>query len=325
MNEAIRIHGHGGPGMLRFESVDLPAPGPTEARIRQSFAGVNYVDIYHRTGLYPVPSLPAVLGVEGAGIVEEVGSDVRHVQVGDRVAYTTMQLGGYSEARLIPAERLIELPGSVSDKAAAGLMLRGVTAHMLLHRTYAVGPSSTILVHAAAGGLGLVLTRWAKLLGATVIGTVGNREKAKIAEAAGLDHAILYRETSFVQAVMDITKGRGVDVAYDGIGGTTLLETFDAVRPFGMVASVGQAAGAIPMFDISLLGPRRSLSLSRPSVSGYMADVDTYREAALTVAQLLEKGHLRPSIGAIYPLAEAAQAHADLENRLTTGSILLAL
>jgi NADPH2:quinone reductase len=203
-------------------------------------------------------------------------------------------------------------------------MLRGVTAHMLLHRTYPVGPGTTILVHAAAGGLGLVVTQWAKLLGATVIGTVGSAEKAEIARAAGLDYAILYRDTDFVSAVKEITDGRGVDVAYDGIGGTTLLSTFDAVRPFGTVASVGQAGGPIPPFEVAQLGPRRSLSLSRPSVFGHMTDVTTYHAAATAFLSWLEQGQIRASVGAVYPLADATDAHGDLEGRHTTGSILLA-
>ncbi|MGO4574150.1 quinone oxidoreductase family protein [Microvirga sp. 2TAF3] len=324
MTDVIRIHEPGGPEALQLDQIELPTPGPGEVLVRQSFAGVNYVDVYHRTGLYPLPQVPAVLGVEGAGRVEAVGPGVISVCVGDRVAYTALPVGGYATARIIAAERLVRLPDAVSDRSAAGIMLRGVTAHMLLHRTYPVGPGTTILVHAAAGGLGLVITQWAKLLGATIIGTVGSEEKAQIAQSAGLDQAILYREASFVDAVKEITGGRGVDVAYDGIGGTTLLETFDAVRPFGTVASVGQAGGPIPPIEVAQLGPRRSLSLSRPSVFGYMAELDTYREAATALTSLLEQGLINASVGAVYPLTEAAQAHADLEARRTTGSILLA-
>lgn len=324
MTSVVRIHELGGPAALRLEEIDLPSPGPGEVLVRQSFAGVNYVDVYHRTGLYPLPQIPAVLGVEGAGTVEAVGDRVDAVRIGDRVAYTALPVGGYAAARLIPADRLLPLPSTVSEQDAAGIMLRGVTAHMLLHRTCPVGPNTTILVHAAAGGLGLVLTQWAKLLGATVIGTVGSRDKAETARAAGLDHAILYRETGFVEAVKEITGGRGVDVAYDGIGGTTLLATFDAVRPFGVVASVGQAGGPIPPIEVAQLGPRRSLSLSRPSVFGYMTELGTYREAAKSLLSLMEQGGILPSVGAVYPLADAPQAHADLEARRTTGSILLA-
>lgn len=324
MTRVVRIHGFGGAEVLRLDEIELPAPGSGEVLVRQSFAGVNYVDVYHRTGLYPLPQIPAVLGVEGAGTVEAIGAGVDSVHVGDRVAYAALPVGAYAAARLIPAERLLRLPPTVSEQSAAGTMLRGVTAHMLLHRTYAVGPGTTILVHAAAGGLGLVLVQWAKLLGATVIGTVGSQEKAEIARAAGLDHAILYRDVDFVSAVREITDGRGVDVAYDGIGGTTLLQTFDAVRPFGTVASVGQAGGAIPPIDVAQLGPRRSLSLSRPSVFGYMTDVETYRLAATAFLPRLARGQIRASVGAVYPLADASLAHLDLESRRTTGSILLA-
>ncbi|QFU15598.1 quinone oxidoreductase family protein [Microvirga thermotolerans] len=324
MTRVVRIHDFGGPEALRLDEVDLPSPGPGEVLVRQSFAGVNYVDVYHRTGLYPLPQIPAVLGVEGAGTVEAVGPGVDSIHVGDRVAYTALPVGAYAAARLIPADRLLRLPPAIPERSAAGAMLRGVTAHMLLHRTYPVGPGTTLLVHAAAGGLGLVLVQWARLLGATVIGTVGSEEKAEIARAAGLDHAILYRNADFVSAVREITDGRGVDVAYDGIGGTTLLRTFDAVRPFGTVASVGQAGGPIPPIDVAQLGPRRSLSLSRPSVFGYMTDVATYRTAAAAFLALLEQGRIRASVGAAYPLAEAPEAHRDLEGRRTTGSILLA-
>jgi NADPH2:quinone reductase len=324
MTNVVRIHEFGGPEALRLDAIELPPPGPGEALVRQSFAGVNYVDVYHRTGLYPLPQVPAVLGVEGAGIVAAVGSGVDSVAVGNRVAYTALPIGAYAAERLIPAERLLRLPATVSEQDAAGIMLRGVTAHMLLHRTYPVGPGTTILVHAAAGGLGLVVTQWAKLLGATVIGTVGSAEKAEIARAAGLDHAILYRETSFVDAVKELTGGRGVDVAYDGIGASTLLETFDAMRPFGTVASVGQAGGPIPPIEVAQLGPRRSLSLSRPSVFGYMTELVAYRTAATELLSLLEQGRIKVPVGAVYPLADAARAHADLEGRRTTGSILLA-
>ncbi|WP_414474338.1 quinone oxidoreductase family protein [Microvirga sp. M2] len=324
MTNVVCIHEFGGPEALRLDTVELPPPGPGEALVRQSFAGVNYVDVYHRTGLYPLPQVPAVLGVEGAGTVAAVGPGVDSVAVGDRVAYAALPVGAYAAERLVPAERLLRLPATVSEQGAAGIMLRGVTAHMLLHRTYPVGPGTTILVHAAAGGLGLVVTQWAKLLGATVIGTLGSAEKAGIARAAGLDHAILYRETSFVEAVKELTGGRGVDVAYDGIGASTLLETFDAVRPFGTVASVGQAGGPIPPIEVAQLGPRRSLSLSRPSVFGYMTDLDAYRTAATALLSLLEQGRIDVRVEAVYPLADAARAHADLEGRRTTGSILLA-
>lgn len=324
MTRVVRIHEFGGPEALRLDEIELPAPGPGEVLVRQSFAGVNYVDVYHRTGLYPLPQIPAVLGVEGAGTVEAVGPGVDSIHVGDRVAYAALPVGAYAAARLIPADRLLRLPPTISEQSAAGAMLRGVTAHMLLHRTFSVGPGTTILVHAAAGGLGLVVTQWAKLLGAAVIGTVGSDEKAEIARAVGLDHAILYRDTDFVSAVREITDGRGVDVAYDGIGGTTLLKTFDAVRPFGTVASVGQAGGPIPPIEVAQLGPRRSLSLSRPSVFGYMTDATIYRAAATAFLSWLEQGLIRASVGAVYPLADASASHVDLEGRRTTGSILLA-
>lgn len=325
MNDILRLHETGGSDRFRLESVETPAPAAGEVLLRQSFAGVNFVDIYHRTGLYPLLALPAVLGVEGAGTVEAVGVGVTGISAGDRVAYALSGTGAYAAMRVAPAERMIRLPEGVSDEAAAGSMLRGVTAHMLLTRVFPVGPGHTILVHAAAGGLGLILCQWAKHLGATVIGTVGSVEKAELARRAGADHTILYREADFVEAVRDLTGGRGVDAAYDGIGGPTLLKTFETVRPFGVVASIGQAGGPVAPLDLSVLGPRRSLGLYRPSVFTYMADLATYRSAAEAYLALVAAGRIDVRIGARYPLAEAGRAHDDLEARNTTGSLLLAM
>lgn len=324
MTEAVRIHETGGADRLVFETVETPAPAAGEVLVRQRFVGVNYVDVYHRTGLYPLPAMPAVLGVEGAGAVEALGEGVEGLSAGDRVAYALPFTGAYAACRVAPAERMIRLPDTVAEEAAAGSMLRGVTAHMLLHRVHPVGPGSTVLVHAAAGGLGLILCQWAKLIGATVIGTVGSEEKARLAREAGADHAVLYRETDFVTAVLELTGGRGVDVAYDGIGGDTLARTFETVRPFGTVASIGQTGGPVPPVELSQLGPRRSLSLSRPSVVTYMADLAAYRAAATAFVDLLAEGRIRVRVGGRYPLAEAGRAHLDLEARRTSGSVLLA-
>lgn len=322
MINAVRIHETGGPEVLTMERVKLPPPGPGEVRVRHAAVGVNYVDVYRRTGLYPLPALPAVIGVEGAGTVEAVGPGVADLAAGDRVAWAGPPVGGYAQARNIPAERVVRLPEGVDERTAASLLLRGLTVHMLLTRVLPVGEGSTLLVHAAAGGLGLVLTQWAKRLGATVIGTVGSAPKADLARAHGLDHAILYGQEDFVAAVRDGTGGQGVHFAVDGVGGDTLRRTFDAMRPFGIVASAGQAGGPIPPVSVDDLGPRRSLSLSRPSVFGYVADLATYRAAAEEVLRLAALG-LRAGPVTALPLSDAAGAHRMLESRASTGALVL--
>jgi len=322
MIRAIRMHATGGPEVLRPERVELPQPGQGEVRLRHAAVAVNYVDVYHRTGLYPLPALPAVIGVEGAGTIEALGPGVNDLSVGDRVAWAGPPVGGYAEVRNIAAERVLRLPPGVDERTAASLLLRGITAHMLLTRVLPTREGGTLLVHAAAGGLGLVLTQWAKRLGVTVIGTVGSAAKAEVAMAHGLDHAILYRQDDFVAAVQDLTGGAGVAAAVDGIGGDTLRRTLDAVRPFGIVASVGQAGGPIPPMDVADLGPRRSLSLSRPSVFGYVADLATYRAAGEAVLALVAEG-LRAGPVTTLPLTEAATAHRMLEERRTMGALVL--
>ncbi|MGN6570471.1 MAG: quinone oxidoreductase family protein [Pseudolabrys sp.] len=312
----------GGPDVLAVRDIDLSPPAAGEVRIRHTAVGVNFVDIYQRQGLYPVPGLPAVLGVEGAGIVEGVGPDVSDVAIGARVAYAGLPIGGYAQARNIPHWRIKAIPDGIDDRTATAAMLRGVTAHMLLTEVYPVTRGTTVLVHAAAGGLGLILTQWAKRLGATVFGTVGSPAKAELARAAGLDHAILYRETDFAAAVRDLTGGRGADVAYDGIGGDTLVRTLDSVRFFGLVVSLGQAAGALPQLPLTELGPRRSIALARPSVFAYANDRVRYAEATAALFAQIESG-LKISVGAEFELAQAAQAHLRLERGETTGSVLL--
>ena len=322
MAKTIALKAPGGPDQLTSTDVDMPPPADGEIQLRQSFAGVNFVDIYHRIGLYPLPGFPAVLGVEGAGVVEAVGRGVHHLQVGDRVAYAGLPAGGYAERRNISASRAVTIPATIDDRTAAAAMLRGVTAHMLLTQVYPVGANSTVLIHAAAGGLGLIVTAWAKRLGARVIGTVGSRAKAELALSQGLDHAILYKETDFVAEIRALTDGKGVDVAYDGIGGANLLQTLDAVRPFGLVVSLGQAAGSLPDIPLAELGPRRSLSLARPSVFAYANDPASYRKATAALFDQIAAG-LKVLVGAELPLAEAAQAQVMLEKGETIGSILL--
>ncbi|UDQ87742.1 quinone oxidoreductase [Xanthobacter autotrophicus] len=319
---AIELIAPGGVECFRAATRTLTAPGPGEVRIRHTAMGVNFVDIYQRTGLYPVGEMPAVLGVEGAGVVEEIGADVHEVAAGDRVAYAGLPLGGYAQGRNIPASRLVRIPDGVDDRIAAAAMLRGVTAHMLLRRVFPVGTGTTMLLHAAAGGLGLLVTAWAKRLGARVIGTAGSPAKADLALAQGADHVILYREQDFVAEVRRLTDGCGVDFAIDGIGGETLARTLDAVHPFGMVASIGQASGALPHLPLTELGPRRSLAVSRPSVFAYAADLSAYRRATKELFGELVAG-LPVTIGAELPLARVADAHIMLERGETTGSLLL--
>lgn len=322
MAKVAWIKSAGDASALEIKDVQVGDPGPGEIRIRQSAAGVNFVDIYHRTGLYPVPALPAVLGVEGAGIVEAVGDEVVDLKPGDRVSWAGLPIGGYAEVRLLPAERAIRLPTGVSERTAAAAMLRGITVHMLLNHVSRTKPGDVVLVHAAAGGLGLLLTQWARRLGATVIGTVGSAEKAELAKRHGLHHAILYREVDFVSEVLKLTDGRGIDTAFDGIGGVTLLRTLDCVRRFGLVVSVGQASGSLPIIELPDLGPRRSLALARPSVLAYAADPDLYRDAAAALFAQMAQG-LHVEIGATFAIADVAAAHAALEAGQTTGSVLL--
>jgi NADPH2:quinone reductase len=315
----IRLSAPGGPEMLQAAEMQLPEPKPGEILLRQEAVGVNFIDVYYRSGLYRLPALPAVLGVEGAGVVETVGRGVKTLQPGDRIAYAGAPIGAYASHRLLPADRAIAIPDAMPAQTAAAMMVRGITAHMLLKRVYAVGPGAALLVHAAAGGAGQMLTRWGKLLGATVIATVGSANKAVIARECGADHVILHRSEDVVARVRELTEGRGVDVAYDGIGADMLAKSLACLKPFGVVASIGQAAGPIPPVD---LGQVRAATISRPSVMAFMTDNATYRAAATEVLGLWASG-FPVTIGAQYALSDAAQAHRDLEAGTTTGSILL--
>lgn len=318
----IRMTRPGGPDVLEGADVGLPAPGAGEILVRQAAIGVNFIDVYHRIGLYPLPTMPAVLGVEGAGTVVAVGRGVGNVTVGDRIAYAGAPVGAYATERLLPAERAVSLPTDIPFALAASALARGITAHMLLMRIYRVEPGTVVLIHAAAGGLGSLLTRWAKLLGAIVIGTVGSQAKTAAARASGADHVIIGRDADLAREVAALTDGRGVHVAYDGVGGTTLARTLACVRPFGVVASIGQAAGPIPPLNVEDLGPRRSLSLARPSVMAYMSDLNSYHCAAGAVVPLLQDG-LVPEVGKGFPLTQAARAHVELESGRTTGALHL--
>jgi NADPH:quinone reductase len=321
MAHVVQLRSPGGVDRLEAAEVVLPAPQAGEILVRQTAIGVNFIDIYLRTGLYPLPVLPAVLGIEGAGVVTAVGADVTGLQAGDRVAYAGA-VGAYATERLLPAWRAVPLPPAISDAAAASALARGMTAHMLMTRVHTVGADTVALVHGAAGGLGSLLVQWAKRAGATVIGAVGSAPKVVLAREAGCDHVIVGRDIDLAAEVAALTGGRGVDVAYDGIGGTTLRKTLACVRPFGTVASIGQVAGPIPPLDVEELGPRRSLTFARPSVMAYMNDPATYQRAAVDVMKTMADG-LLPVIGQTYPLAGAARAQADLEAGWTTGSVLL--
>lgn len=321
MVEIIRLKAPGGADALERTDVELPPPAGDEIQLRQTAIGVNFIDIYQRMGLYPL-SEARIPGVEAVGVVTAVGANVKSWQAGDRVAYAGAPVGAYASARNLPAWRGVKLPGALSDETVASAFLKGITAHMLLNRVYPVGPGATILVHSAAGGLGQLLTRWATRLGTTVIGTVGSPAKAEIARGAGARHVIVGRDADFAQAVAELTGKRGVDAAYDGVGGSTLRKTLACVRPFGVVASIGQSAGSIPPVDVDELGPRRSLMLARPSVMAFMNDAGDYHRAAEAVLTALENGDLVGG-GEAYPLSEAARAHADLEAGRTSGALYL--
>lgn len=322
MVRAIRIHQYGGPDVMKFEEVEVGAPGAGELRIRHSAVGLNYIDVYHRTGLYPVGTLPAVIGMEGAGVVEAVGKGVSEFRTGDHVAYAN-PIGAYAEERLIPAERVVKIPAGIDDKTAAGMMLQGMTAQYLLRRTYDVVPGTVILFHAAAGGVGLIACQWARYLGATIIGTVGSAEKAREATNAGCTHVINYRTENFVERVKEITGGKGCDVVYDGIGKDTYPGSLDCLKPFGLWVSFGNASGKIENFDLGLLGAKGSLFATRPTLFTYVAKRDDLVASANELFDVVGKGHVKIAVNQTYPLGDAAQAHRELEGRKTTGSTLL--
>ncbi len=323
MPKAIRIHEYGGPEVLRWEEVEVGDPGPGQLRIRHAAIGLNYIDIYHRTGLYPLPSLPWTLGMEGAGQVEAVGEGVTEFKVGDRVAYASPPVGAYAEARLIAADRVVALPVAIDDQMAAAMMLQGMTAQYLLRRTYRVQPGDAILLHAAAGGVGLIVSQWARQLGALVIGTVGSDKKAELARAHGCHHAIVYSRENFVERVREITNGQGVAVVYDSVGQETFMGSLDCLRPLGMMVSFGNASGPIPAFEPGILAAKGSLFLTRPTLMTYTAKREDLLASAAELFQVVSSGAVKIAVRQMYPLAETAQAHRDLEARKTTGSTVL--
>ena len=319
---AIRVHKQGGPEEMKWETVDLPTIKEGEVLIKHTAIGLNYIDTYHRSGLYPMP-VPLTLGLEGAGIVEEIGENVNGLKSGDRVAYASPPTGSYAEAKVMPADRLVKIPDNISDEVAAAIMLKGMTVEYLVRRTYNVKAGQTVLFHAAAGGVGLIACQWLKAIGATTIGTVGSEEKAALAKANGCDHTILYREENFVDRVNDITNEKGVPVVYDGIGKDTALQGLDCLSPFGLMVIFGNASGNAPPIDTGLLAAKGSLFLTRPTLMTYNAKREALVDSAQQVFNMVGSGKINISINARYDLKDAAQAHKDLESRKTTGSTLL--
>jgi NADPH2:quinone reductase len=323
MTKAIRIYETGGSDVMRWEDVDPGKPGPGEALVRHEAVGLNFIDVYHRTGLYPLPALPATPGMEGAGVIEEIGAGVTEVAVGDRVAYAGIPPGAYAQVRRIPAHRLVNLPAGISFDQGAAMMLQGMTARYLLRGCYAVKAGDTILIHAAAGGVGSIVCQWARHLGATVIGTVGSEQKAKIAKANGCDHPILYTVEDFSARVRELTDGAGVDVVYDSVGRATFRQSLDCLRPMGMMVSFGQSSGSVPPLDLGELAARGSLFITRPSLMTYTAARKDLLDHAQDLFAVVQSGAVKIEVNQTYPLAEAARAHQDLESRKTTGSTIL--
>jgi NADPH:quinone reductase len=321
MVHAIRVHQTGGPEVLKWEGVEVPAPGPGQVRLKQRAVGVNYIDTYQRSGLYKLP-LPFVPGNEGAGDVVAVGPGVTDFKVGDRGAYAGA-VGGYAEERVMPADRLVKLPDSIDYKTGAAMMLQGMTVRYLLRQTYKVGRDTTMLFHAAAGGVGLIACQWARHLGATIIGTVSTSDKAALAKAAGCTHVIDYKTEDFVKRTKELTNGHGVDVVYDSIGKDTFPASLDCLKPLGLWASFGSASGPVPPFEINILQGKGSLYATRPTLGTYIAKREDLIANANELFDVVSKGIVKINVNHTYPLKDAAQAHRDLEGRKTTGSIVL--
>jgi NADPH2:quinone reductase len=321
MTYAILVHKPGGPEALEWQEIEVGEPGPGQIRLRHTAVGLNFIDVYHRTGLYPMP-LPFVPGMEGAGIVEAVGPNVTDVAIGDRVSYAG-SIGGYAEARLIAADRVVKLPDAIPDQIAAAMMLQGMTVRYLIRKVYPVQSGDTILIHAAAGGVGLILCQWAASLGATVIGTVSNDEKAALARANGCHHTINYTQEDFQARVLQITGGKKLPVVYDSIGKDTFMKSLDCLRPRGLMVTFGQSSGPVGPIDLGILGQKGSLVVTRPTLQSFIATREDLAETAADLFDVVGKGIVKISVNQSYPLRDAAQAHRDLEARKTTGSTVL--
>jgi NADPH2:quinone reductase len=322
MPKAILIHKHGGPEVLQYEDATVGDPGPGQARIRQTAIGLNFIDTYHRSGLYQLP-MPSGIGLEGAGVVEGVGPGVTWVKVGDRVAYAGGPPGAYAEVRLIPADRLVKVPEGISDRTAAAMMLKGLTTQYLIRSTYRVQPGQTVLFHAAAGGVGLIACQWLKALGVSVIGTVGSDEKAKLAKAHGCEHTIVYTRENFAERVKEITDGKKVPVVYDSVGKDTFMGSLDSLQPRGMLVVFGNGSGPVGAFDLNLLAGKGSLYVTRPTLVTYTAKREDLEAMAADLFDVVKSGKVRIEVNQTYSLKDAAQAHRDLESRKTTGSTVL--
>ena len=323
MTHAIRIHQPGGAEALSWDEVEVGKPGPGEVRLEQTAVGLNYIDVYHRSGLYPLPQMPAVIGMEAAGRVEAVGEGVSDLQPGDRVAYAAAPPGAYTEARIIPAHRVVKLPDGISDQQAAGMMLQGMTVEYLIRRTYRVTAGETVLFHAAAGGVGLIACQWLKTLGVTVIGTVGSEEKAALAKAHGCTHTINYRSENFVERVKELTGGAGVPVVYDSVGKDTFEGSLECLAPLGMMVTFGNASGPVPPFELGRLAALGSLFITRPTLMTYTAKREDLVASAQALFGVVTDGSVKIEVKQTYPLKETARAHRDLEGRRTTGSTVL--
>lgn len=322
MPKAIRIHSHGGPEVLKWEDVEVGDPGEGEVRLTLKAAGLNFIDCYQRSGLYPM-ELPLTLGAEGVGVINRIGPGVTNLSEGQRVAYSGGQIGSYAEERLISASALIPLPDNINDQTAAAMMLKGMTVHMLLFKCYPVQPGDTVLVHAAAGGVGNIMCQWANHLGATVIGTVGNEQKAEEAKSNGCHYPINYSNENFADRVQDITTGRGVPVVYDSIGKDTFEKSLDCLESFGAMVTYGNASGPVPAIEPLLLMQKGSVTLSRPTLMNYAADIKRRNKAARDLFDVVGSGHVKIKIGQTFALSDAGRAHQALENRQTTGSTVL--
>lgn len=322
MTKAVRFHKTGGPEVLQLDDVQVGDPGDGQARVKHSAIGLNFIDTYHRSGLYPLP-LPSGIGLEAAGVVEAVGKGVTHVKPGDRVGYAGGPPGAYSEVRLIPADRLVKVPAGISDKEVAAMMLKGLTVQYLIRRMYRVERGETVLFHAAAGGVGLIACQWLKALGATVIGTVGSDEKAKIAKAHGCDHTIVYTRENFVERVKQITGGAKVPVVFDSVGKDTFAGSLDCLKPRGLLAVFGNGSGPVAAFDLNLLAAKGSLYVTRPTLMTYTALREDLEASAKELFDVVKSGKVKIEINQTHKLEDAAQAHRDLEARKTTGSTVL--
>ena len=321
MPHAIQIHRTGGPEVLQWEEVENVVPGPGQVRLKQSAVGLNFIDVYHRSGLYPLP-LPFVPGMEAAGMVDAIGEGVTHLKPGDRVAYASV-LGAYTEQRQIAADRLVKLPDSIDDRTAAAMMLQGMTARYLIRDIYKVGAGDTILIHAAAGGVGLIVSQWASALGATVIGTVSSDEKAALAKANGCHHPIIYTREDFQERVLEITGGKKLSVVYDSVGKDTFMKSLDCLRPRGLMVLFGASSGPVPPLDLSVLAQKGSLLVTRPTLATFVASRQQLEENSADLFDVVSSGKVKIYVNQSYSLKEAAQAHRDLEARKTTGSSIL--